>query len=155
MKHKKFLVTILLSLSFCFVSGIGYGEVEEWMYETPNPLIFYVLLEAKINYIVDDPGNFLDVVFDYDPSGGLRKFFPEGVDTKGKICVRAIDTRGVFADKYGTSLQGEFKKQLEGMSTFLESVATDMNSDIVAMFLNSDKIPLGYFYQGEYHLWKD
>ena len=58
------------------MSGIGYGEVEEWMYETPNPLIFYVLLEAKINYIVDDPGNFLDVVFDYGPGrNSLRGFY--------------------------------------------------------------------------------
>ena len=27
MKNKKLLAIILLSLSFCFVSGVGYGEV--------------------------------------------------------------------------------------------------------------------------------
>ncbi len=28
MKNKKLLAIILLSLSFCFVSGAGYGEIE-------------------------------------------------------------------------------------------------------------------------------
>jgi len=28
-----------------------------------------------------------------------------------------------------------------------------MDTDVVAQFLSKQQIPLGYFYQGEYHLW--
>jgi len=31
MKKRKVLAVVLLSLSFCLVSGVGYGEVIKWM----------------------------------------------------------------------------------------------------------------------------
>lgn len=48
----------------------------------------------------------------------------------------------------------EFKRQLEVIYSFIEIVATDMDSDIIAEFLSRENIPLGYFYQGEYYLWE-
>jgi len=33
-------------------------------------------------------------------------------------------------------------------------LAMDMDADIVAIFISKGDIALGYFYQGEYHLWE-
>jgi len=42
---------------------------------------------------------------------------------------------------------------LEVIYTFISAEATDMDGDIVAVFYRREGIPLGYFYQGGYHLW--
>lgn len=39
------------------------------------------------------------------------------------------------------------------MYTFIESVATDMDSDVVALFVDEEETPPGYFYRGEYYSW--
>ena len=93
-------------------------------------------------------------------------WLPNHIDTKGKICVligdnifRGDDKR-VFYDKSGTDLLDEFKRQLETIYLFIDNYATDMNADIVASFYTREKKPslittLGYFYEGEYHLWEE
>ena len=156
MKSKSLLAIILLSLSFCFVSGVGYGEVKEW---SDKEKISYtevlLLLSARVDYIMYNPTTFLNVDFIYDSDGAFgKKVFPRDVDTKGKICVRVIDSRRVFSDKSGVALLGLFERVLESIRWHIFFVATDLDTDIVAKFLSREAIPLGYFYQGEYHLWE-
>lgn len=156
MKKRLFLVVILLSLSFCFVSGVGYGEVQEWMDKEKVSLMDITLLEARIDYIMQRPNDFMDVVLYYDPSGIFgRGLLPGNIDTKGKIIVRIEDNRDVFAGE-PELLIIPFALELNSIYKLssLESVATDRDSDIVAVFYR-EGIPLGYFYQGEYHLWED
>ncbi len=186
MKNKKLLAIILLSLSFCFVSGVGYGEVyvpgeprtvrdlladsfqeSEYANELLWPLIKRMredigllklenaLLNAKISYIMINPTTFTTVYFNYDSSGWSEEFFPEGVNTKGKIYVLLGDLRGDFSDRSGVALKEAFKIRLDIVYSFIRKFATDMDDDIVALFISKGGIPLGYFYQGEYHLWEE
>ena len=114
------------------------------------------LEEARIKYIVANPADYLDVTFLYDEVGGFSGFFPEGIDTKNKICVFVWDDKGVFFKKTGRVLLDEFKKRLEVIFIYIQPVAKDMNVDVVASFgKREEKIPLAYFYQGEYHLWEE
>jgi hypothetical protein len=102
-----------------------------------------------------NPTSFLNVRFYYDPDGRFgRKFFPEGIDTKRKICVRVTDNRGVFSDKSGIALLDQFKRKLEVIYSFIRLMDTDMDTDIVALFFSKRGIPLDYFYQGKYYLWE-
>jgi len=148
-----FLFVIILS----FVLVLGYGAVTRWMDERKASLIRSHLEESRVSYITGNPDDFLYVDFYYDPTGRYRSVwfdFLEGVNMKGKIYVRVYDTRGVFSNKTGTVLLDQFKKELEVIYPFIESVALDMDTDIVAKFHTKEEIPLGYFYQGEYHLWE-
>ncbi|MFQ6065839.1 MAG: hypothetical protein ACE5K3_00995 [bacterium] len=156
MKVKRLLAAFLLGVGLCFVPILGHGEVKEWMYEQKATQMAASLSWARINYIMGNPTNFLFVGFFYDPDGELGiKSFPEGVDTRGKIIVWVQDNRGVFSYKSGTALLDLFKGVLENIySAGLQSVATDMKTDIVAKFHTKREIPLGYFYQGKYHLWE-
>jgi len=36
----------------------------------------------------------------------------------------------------------------------VKDIDMDMDRDIVAKFHTKEEIPLGYFYQGKYHLWE-
>ncbi len=49
----------------------------------------------------------------------------------------------------------QIRKNLTNIYAFIMIEATDMNTDVVATFLNREEIPLAYFYQGEYHLWEE
>lgn len=114
------------------------------------------LEEARIKYIVANPVDSLDVTFLHDEVGGFSGFFPEGVDTKNKICIWVFDNRDVFSNKSEIVLLDEFKKQLEVIFLYIQPVAKSMNVDVVALFgKREEKIPLGYFHQGEYHLWEE
>jgi len=122
-------------------------------------LIDYRLLEARVDYITRNPNSFLDVRFYYEYAllyGWLAKL-PEGVDVKGKIFVEIFDTRDVFSDKSGMNLLEQFKRELEHIYSFIRLVTVDMHTslekEIVAKFYSRERTPLGYFYQGEYHLW--
>jgi len=92
-------------------------------------------------------------IFYYDPDGRFEHDFPEGVNTKGKIYVIIYDSRNVFIDELTVALLEQFKLALEIPYSYISMVATNMNTDIVAKFYSKEGIPLGYFYQGEYHLW--
>jgi len=151
MRGKELLAALLLGAGLCFVPVLGYGEVRHKAYE-----MNYRLLEARVSYIMLNPTNFLDVVFYYDPDGTMRsyKIVPEGIDMKGKIYVQVVDNRGVFSYKSGVVLLGQFKRELEAIRLPIFFVATDLDTDIVAVFFSRQTVPLGYFYQGEYHLWE-
>ena len=171
MKNKKFLAIILLSLSFCFVSGAGYGEEfpsKEWVAsmrlvrkqmhdEQKASSMDIYLLEAKVAYMMRNPTGFLLIGLVYDPFGvgGKAWGFPEGVDTKDKIYIGVTDNRGAFANKFEAVLLEQFEKELNIIYAGLFSIAPDMDTDIVAKLFDMNNVPLGYFYQGEYHLWGD
>ncbi len=157
MRARILLAAILLGLSFCFVSGVGYGEVEHSMYASKASLMTVSLLRAKVNYIMYNPDDFLVVRFLYDPYGNLLKDLFKDIDTEGKILIRVRDNRNVFFRKSRKVLLDQFRKELENIYQFINTVATNMDNDIVVLFYSFDNenIPLGYFNQGEYHLWED
>ena len=154
MRSKKILAAFLLGVSLCFIPVLGYGEVEEWMYEAKTNYMEVVLLKTRVDYMMRNPDTFLSVSFYYDPDGRYKESFRR-VDTKGKICLDIFDTRNRFSYKSGVTLLGEFKKTLEAIYSFMKVYATDMETDISDLFYSEEGIPLGYFYQGEYHLWKE
>lgn len=165
MKNKKLLVIILLSLSFCFVSRVGYGEVKQLEYDYQAKTSYmdsilymrFVLLEARLNYMMSNSPDFLYVSFHYDPDGVIGKTggFPERVDTEGKVFITVIDTKDEFSDKSGVVLRKQFEMILEPIYLFIQGVATDMDNDVVAVFADKEGTRLGCFYQGEYHLWEE
>jgi len=123
--------------------------------EHPTYFRFY-LLEARLNYMMTNPNTFACVYADYDNLGGtLREIYklPERVETKGKVLITVYDKRGAFSYKSGMALLEAFKQILVVFYSYLDVWVTDMNTDIVAKFYSREEIPLGYFYQGEYHLW--
>ena len=154
MRGKVLLAAFLLGVGLCFVPVLGHGEVMKWMIEEKARYIDTLLLEASVRHIMGNPTNFLYAMFNYSPvqvHGG----FPKGVDVTGKIWVRITDSRGVFFyNKSGIVLRDQFKRVLEDIYTYIDHVATDMDADIVAIFISKGDIALGYFYQGEYQLWE-
>lgn len=48
----------------------------------------------------------------------------------------------------------KFEKELNSIYVDLWFYA-DMAADVVAKFSSMENVPLGYFYQGEYHLWEE
>ncbi len=181
MKGKKLLVAFLLGAGLCFVPVLGYGEVIIPGHGTQLGDLFFggvkdeilwpyvegtcedvrllrlenALLNARIQYIMRNPTNFLTVDCYYDSNGRFSYpniFFPEGVETKGKIVIFITDNRGEFYLS-GVALLDVLSANLKVIYSFLSPVATNMDTDIVAVFDSKGGIPLGYFYQGEYHLW--
>ncbi len=154
MKNKRFLAAILLGVVLCFVSGAGYGEVL-LRGEMEVSSIEFLLLEDRIDYIMFNPTVPLIVDFHYDSDGQWGIFFPERVNTKGKIFVWIQDRTDVFYDKTGNVLLDQLKRHLTNIYVFIMAEATDMDTDVAAIFLDREEIPLAYFYQGEYHLWEE
>lgn len=156
MKNKKLLTVILLSLSFCFVvTGVGCGEIKEYLLGTKAEKLEFELLKVKVNYMMFYPDSFLRVSYYYDETGWIAENFPAGVSTKDKIVVQIIDSRDVFSGKSGAMLLLEFRRQLLDATYFLEILVSDLENDIVVLFTNEDSVPLGYFYQSGYHLWDE
>jgi len=157
MRIKKLLAAFLLGVGLCFVCAPGYGRIRQISPPSFKPewMSFY-FLEAQVKYIMTNPTRFLNIAFSYDLGGRLKPYtgLPETIDTEDKIFIEIWDNRGIFSDKSGIALLDQFKRELEVVYTYISLVATEMNTDIVAKFLSRESIPLGYFYQGEYHLWE-
>lgn len=155
MRVKTVLAAFLLGVGLCFVPALGYGEV---ITEKEHPTYFrFYLLKARLNYVMMNPNDFACVFADYDDLGGaLREIhkLPERVETKGKVLITVYDRRGAFSYKSGVDLLEAFKQILVVFYSYLDVWVTDMNTDIVAKFVSEGSIPLGYFYQGECHLWE-
>ncbi len=159
MRKKRFLAAILLGVVLCFVSGAGYGEIRAELMGHPTRLDF-LLLQSQFIYVMALPDHFLSILLSYDPDGKLKKEkeLPEGVDTKGKIVASIVDSRNRFLGRSGEDLLHHlFRWELEFMYVYgaMIAIAPDMNTDIVAIFYSYKSIPIGYFYQGEYHLWEE
>ena len=158
MKKRLLLAAILLGVVLCFVSGAGYGGQFEYLKNDGKAsLIDSFLLEARVNYVMRNPTDFLNVQIHYDLNGDYSEGLPDNVDSKGKIFVWVIDNRDMFSDKSGIALLDTFIINLEKIysSIVLVVMTFDMDTDVVAGFMSEEVIPLGYFYQGEYHLWED
>jgi hypothetical protein len=140
MKNKKLLVIFLLSLSFCFVSGAGYGEVKEFLFKDKASQIQVTLLSARIDYMMRNPTSFLNVEFGHNPEF---------------ITLNIYDNRDIFYHKSGVALLDTFKKKLEVIYSFISHIATNMNTDVWAWFYSREGIELGYFLDGKYHLSED
>lgn len=115
------------------------------------------LSRSRIDYVMRNPTTFLYVELYYDQDGefGQSEILGGCADTKDKIYVAIYDNRDAFSHKYGEDLLNEFKARLEVIYPFTKFYATDMDDDIIAALYTEEEIPLAYFYQGEYHLWKD
>jgi len=138
MRKKRFLAVILLTLSFCFVSGVGYGKIllgyyfhEEMTWEEVEIAMQVEFLEATMSYIMRNPTSFLDVQFHYDEAGAFSALFPKDIDTKDKLYVDVLDNRGVFSGKSGPTLLDEVKKQLAVLFLRLGTMTTDIDNDVV------------------------
>ena len=68
---------------------------------------------------------------------------------------RSRDTRDVFSHKSRKALLDEFERILEALHLVSMIWVTDIENDIFAMFSDIDGNLIGYFYQGEYHLWEE
>jgi len=154
MRIRIVLAIILLAVGLCFVPGVGHGEIEEWMDEIEASYIDVRFLQATVSYMMTNPTSFSNVSFRYDlsrlPYGSA---LPADTDLKGKIYMMICDNRGSFARFSGIALRDVFKTKLTAIYSFIGDVATDMDTDVVAEFRSEADNPLGYFYQGEYHLW--
>ena len=169
MKNKRFLAAILLGMVLCFVSGVGYGEIPgelavdkaiAWTKQKVS-LLDYFLLEARVNYMMRNFSGYDWVMMGYDLDGSFRDFYklPNNVRTAGKIVVEIQDHRGelpLLIPVGEFSLLETFEMQLTTIYGYIEvQFPLDMDSDIVAILKSKEDIPLGYFYQGEYHLWEE
>ena len=145
MRSKGLLAAFLLGVGLCFVPVLGYGTVHEWMDDLKVSSLEFSLLGAKVDYMMQNPTNFLIVRFIYDSRGTFGKVaesgkdtgfmkLPKGADTKGKILVMVFDSRGVFSHKSQTALLGQFKKELDLIYMHLFVIASNMDTDIVAVF---------------------
>ena len=154
MRGKKILAVFLLGVGLCFIPALGYGEIPEWMYEQKASYISVQLLNYQMMYLMRNPTTFLHVQLTYDPTGfcGEVAKLPKAVSTKGKVFVTVTDNRDMFSYKSGIALLDLFKRKLEIICSFILATE-DMDTDIVAVFLSKERTSLGYFYQGEYHLW--
>ena len=152
MRTRIVLAIILLAVGLCFEPTLGYGEVFTPIDEMEMELEF---LRIRVDYIMQNPTDFLDVRIGYDKDGHLAEIMelPLEVSTRGKICISIIDNRGIFRDKSRLALVMQFKKQLEKVYSFINYMAPVMFEDVVAKF-KLGKHPVGYYYEGEYHLWE-
>ncbi len=87
-----------------------------------------LLLGAKVDYIMCNPTNYLEVRFIYDTIGDMGGgTFPKCVYTKGTIYVWVTDNRKYSSNKSEIALLDEFKKNLEAIYWYIRQFATDMN----------------------------
>ena len=91
----------------------------------------------------------------YDEDGGLS--IRENVDTTGKVIIYVTDEKGYYSRYARPSLNSfllkAFEERLDEIYGYINNLATDMDNDVVAFLCTVDRIPLAYFYEGEYHLW--
>jgi len=164
MRGKKLLAVFLLGVGLCFMPVLGYGlESKELMTHEEvitvlrklkaNGLQLF-LLESRIDYIMRNPTRFLNVNFHCSEDELWDREFPDGVSTKNKVFIEIHDIRNVFSHKSGIALLEQFKKELETAYSFIVVFIRNMDANVVAKFHSKEGIPLGYFYQGEYHLWE-
>jgi len=124
------------------VSGVGYGEIAEWLDERKASILDMELLDAKVRYMMTNPTTFLNI----------KLFYVKNTIIRSTIGVSVWDNRGQFIYKSGIALKDTFKRSLEVIYSFIAHVATDMNTDIVAYFSSREGIQLGMFKDGEYLL---
>ena len=164
MRGKKLLATFLVGIVIvCFVPVPAGGRIPELFLESTSPVPPWQLfvLHARISFIMKNPDTFWEFEIVYDAKGVFTEFkeVPQRVDTEGKFVIKIYDSRDWFSKLESETprikLLEILKGMLEKVYSYIDYMATDMNTDIVAVFYSKQEIPLGYFYQGEYHLWEE
>jgi len=169
MRAKGLLAAFLLGAGLCFVPVLGHGEipgklvqgnVDAWLgFEVS--LLDFLLLEARVNYIMLNAPNYEYVWMKYDMDGSFGKFykFPENVDTTDKIFIVIRDIREYYVPDALSLVRWSvlelFEQQLTVIYAYIKDFATDMDNDVVTLVQTNDQVPLAYFYQGEYYLWEE
>lgn len=169
MKNRILLAIVLLGLSFCFVSNLGYGAIsndllddkfDAWI-ENKVSLLDNFLLQARVDYLMMNSSDNDYVWMRYDLFGSLKDSLelPKGVNTVEKIVVVIQDHRDILPQLLSLrkfSLSEVLEMKLTTVYGFIEAqFSLDMNEDIVAILMSKEGIKLAYFYQGEYHLWEE
>ena len=131
---------------------MGRGKIPEWTLESSASYIDLALLEGTVSYMMSKPYDFLRVSYYYDLTGRFAERFPAGVGTKGRVYISIMDSRNVFSYKSGKTLLEQFAIELFPVYNVIRTIATDMNNDIVVVFVSGQVKTIGYFYEGEYHL---
>ncbi|TET59112.1 hypothetical protein E3J48_08225 [Candidatus Aerophobetes bacterium] len=170
MRARGLLVAFLLGVCLCFVPDPGHGEIRTALRREQASSMDVELLKAQVRYMMYNPAAYLSVNFHYMPAHvgdvgdvgdvvaievpSTLRALPGNIIPLNKIYVLIRDTRGVFSSRTGVDLLDQFKRTLENIYSYVDDLATDMDSDIVAEFYSQEGIILGYFSQGEYHLWE-
>ena len=160
MRGKGVLAAFLLGVGLCFVPGLAHSEISELLKEKAYSHIKFCLLDARITYMMNHPDHFLNVYFVYDEYGVFGKpiGLPEAVDTRNKVCIYIKNNREIdlFSPDWAESaLFFSFKVVLGNIYSYIGLLATNMDTDIVAVFYSKTDVKVGYFFEGEYHLWEE
>jgi len=160
MRGKKLLAALLLGVGLCSVPGLAHSEISELLKGKAYSHIKFCLLDARITYMMNNPDRFLNVYFVPDEVGAFGKLvgLPEAVDTKNKVCIYIKNNREIdlFSPDWGESgLFFSFEVVLKNIYSYISLVATNMDDDIVAVFHSKTGVKVGYFFEGEYHLWEE
>jgi len=116
------------------------------------------LLRRRLDYIMWNPHDFLCFYWEWDWIGlfHLNHELPENIigKTEGKLIIQVYDNRRVFVYISEVALLEQFKKELVRIYDYApQGFFSKMDRDVIALFYGYGRKPLGYFYQGEYHLW--
>jgi len=167
MRAKRAVVAFLLAAGLCLMSGVGHGTIRPelvvgkivaWK-DFKVSLLDYLLLEAKLDYMMRNFENFENIYLEYDMDGSVGRFygFPETMDTTNKIVIVIEDIRDYYSPFFlslvDLSIVEGLEKQLKIIYLYIKDLASDMDNDVVARVSSKEGIKLAYFYQGEYHLW--
>lgn len=109
-----------------------------------------------MQYVMHNPTSFLNANISYDKVGFVGwNYYPKSLNTRDKVCIDIHNNGNRLSNKSGVVLLDDFKRNLEVIYSFIKVWVTDMDTDVVARFHSKGDILLGYFCQGEYHLWGD
>lgn len=169
MKKKILLLGTLAVVAIIFLTPmLGRAEIDQlWFTEkgelsdaTVSALDFH-FLEIRVQMIMGDPDNYLDVDFAYDEIGRRGEWFEEFVRlyTRGKIVITVRDSRARFSSY---TLKSEFLNYFKALTFYLNmhliGVTNDFNNDVVVYLIprvGTTEGLLGYFYKGEHVIIKD
>jgi len=127
MKSKKLLASFLVGTVLCLIPISGYGEIKK------DSNMYSIFERARADYVMTNPTSYLYVDFDYDSDGRYAEFFPEGVNTKGKIFIEIIDNRNMLSNRSHRTTQkfvDYLQRQVRAIYSFISILTTDINTEI-------------------------
>lgn len=169
MKKRILLLVILLVVAVIFLTPmLGGAEINQLWFTEKGKLrnatvsaLDFRFLEIRVQMIMGDPDNYIDVDFAYDEIGNMGEWFEEFVRlyTRGKIVITVRDSRERFSSY---TLKLEFLNYFKALTFYLNmrllGVTNDFNNDVVVYLIPREGIReglLGYFYKGEHVIVKD
>ena len=169
MKKRILLLVILLVVAIIFLAPmLGGAEIAQFWFTEEGKLsnatvsaLDFRFLEIRVQMIMGDPDNYLDVNFAYDEIGNMGEWFEEFVRlyTRGKIVITVKDSRERFSSYI---LKSEFLNYFKNLTFYFKidllGVTNDFNNDVVVYLIPRGGFReglLGYFYKGEHVIIKD